>query len=111
MGMPLKDGSTTLENLLSVDKVLNGKAVPELEEYRAKEYPLEFFEVWNDFLSINQRRQFTESGPCSFTSQEVKAWLFLFGVEMSPFLIDIVFQLDSIWMRAWSKQASKNNRK
>lgn len=103
MGMPLKDGSTLMQNYLAVERNNGGKAVPELEEYRAKEYPLEFFEVWNDFLSINQRRQFTEMGPCSFTSQEVKAWLFLYGLEISPFQIDIIFHLDSLWMQAWSK--------
>lgn len=110
MGMPQKDGSSKLESLLVVEKSL-GRAVPELEEYRAREFPIEFFEVWDNFLSICQRRQFTESGPCSFTSQEVRAWLFLYGIEMSPFLIDIIFHLDSIWMQVWSKINSKNKGK
>lgn len=100
--MPDTSGVSLYEHYTSVEKQIN-RAVPELDEYRSVELPEEFAYLWNVFLQINQRRQFTDNGPSSLSSQELQAWLFLYQEQIPPFEVDIVFKLDLIWRAAWNK--------
>ncbi len=79
---------------------LAGAEVPE-----ATRYLLGFF------YALHSERQSNGYSPSALTSIQIAAWRDLTGIQISPWEIGVLRQLDNCWLRMWSEAREEEDRK
>lgn len=97
---------SALHQLQMVEKS-TGKTPEELKEYYSLECPDCYINYWHDFLELNRQRIFTENGPCALSYRDLEAWAFLFDIKPTQHQVNIIFFIDSIWLKVYVKKHKK----
>lgn len=91
------NGSTTLDHLLAVYEA-TGEKPAELERLQELECPYELFHVWVVFQTLCATRSSNGFGPNPLSYQEILAYMQCGGIELDDEEIEILKQIDIIYM-------------
>jgi hypothetical protein len=67
------------------------------------DFPEEVLHVWSAFLLLSETRSQGFSGPLPINYSEIKSWIELTGNYLSPWEIDAIKKLDTVYMRVVNK--------
>ena len=89
--------------------------IPELVEYRQLQIPEALEQYYDDFIQINQRRDFapcvmssngntiTIDRPMPISFKDIEAWAFCYNTTVSPVQTRVITMLDNIWLRKYAE--------
>lgn len=77
------------------------------EQLDVPSVPFEIEHVWGWWCQLDSTRQ-VSMDLCRITFSEIKAWSELYRVEISPFELDCLVMLDTIYMRIRSEQQARS---
>ena len=101
--MPYGKSGTLREHLESVQRQ-TGRIPKRLKQ---PEFPKEFLYVWDWYSELDGTRGFTESGSCPITFQEIDAWARLFCIDIGPFEVFLIKQLDMVHLQTVSEHLKR----
>ena len=81
-----------------------GHPIEEMADLR--EIPEQFSVVMMAFYELNAGRSFNFAGPNPIAYTEIQAWCALSGVDLGPWHVRAVKQLDGLWMTAHARPAT-----
>lgn len=96
------DGATVREHLESVQRQTGV-----LHEALQGETPEGLLYLWEWFGRMNMRRPSMDGMPGPITNTEMKAWAELHGVRLSPFEVEVLDGLDSLFLAHCRKRMMK----
>jgi len=100
-----KGKTTERDHLEQVAKQL-GKQVEEIEQANADAiFPDAASHIWSTFIELHDGRTYGMSGPNPISYDIIKAWCDLSGISLSPWEVELVKALDSIWLKTISEEA------
>lgn len=67
--------------------------------YPQFEIPEELQYLWGYFLSLSTHRQGGGMGPSGLAFTEIEAWGRFYGIELSPWELGVVLDLDTLWLK------------
>ena len=95
LAKPDQNGVTEREHLEQIERQI-GRPPEGLE---GPEFPSLLANVWSAFIRLSQARTQGMSGPNPITFEQIKAWKELTEYPLSPREVEVVKQLDSLWLK------------
>lgn len=100
-----KGKTTERDHLEQVAKQL-GRQLEEIEQFNANAiFPDAASHIWATFIELHEGRTYGMSGPNPISYDIIKAWCDLSGISLSPWEVELVKALDSIWLKTISEEA------
>lgn len=106
--LPRKDGSTLIghaESILAATGVWP-KEIPE-----PPTIPTEMQHIWEWFWELRTASPSGFSGPVAILYSEMESWARLTGTELSPWHIDIIRSMDSVYLDVANGEKRKEKKK
>jgi hypothetical protein len=103
------DGATLREHLQAVARQIR-KMPPELAELTAVRCPVLLQYLWQAFLELSSARGSTGFGPAPLSFLEIESWSRLTHRTLTGWQINVLKQLDSVYLSKQAEQAKKNER-
>ena len=72
-----------------------------------KDAPKEVLYLLTYFTEISRTRESSGYGPQPLRYSEIDAWAHLYGVDLAPFEINTILDLDAVWRKVWSDSQDK----
>lgn len=108
MGRRVKGGkgkTTERDHLEQVAKQL-GKQVEDIEQANADAiFPDAASHIWATFIELHEGRTYGMSGPNPISYDIIKSWCDLTQISLSPWELELIKALDSIWLKTISEEA------
>lgn len=99
----LQEDGLTLETHLKSHWRQSGQMPSQLD---TTPLPFELCHVWEWWCLLNKRRQ-SGMDVCTITFTEIKAWKELYELKTTPFEIDCILMLESVYMRIQAEQNAR----
>lgn len=100
-GRTMVGGATRDAHLRQVEKQL-GRKLEDSRSQKLTEAPKEVIYLLQYFTEISRTRESSGYGPQPLRFSEIDAWAHLYGVELSPFEINTILDLDAVWRKVWA---------
>ena len=78
-----------------------GRPVEDLRSEKLVEAPKEVMYLLTYFTEISRTRESSGYGPQPLRYSEIDSWSFLYGVELTPFEIGVILDIDAVWRKVW----------
>jgi hypothetical protein len=101
LNLPQDDASTLRDHLQAVERS-TGVRPPELD---VPELPALCRGVWEIFFELHDRRAGNGFGPLPIDEARLLHWQQLHGVRLSPWEIETIFLVDSVWLSLVEEQS------
>jgi hypothetical protein len=99
MGKVQGAGGTLKANLESIWEQTGVKP----EELQDIDFPEGAAHIWESFLDLHTSRGMGVNGPNPLTFSDILAWSTLTGLEITPFELNCITALDSLWLSTINK--------
>jgi hypothetical protein len=114
MDMPDDSGISKRERLLQVienspdGSDIQESAIDQLEE--APEIPFYIEHVWEWFWKLNRGRTYGFSSPNPLSWESIKGWSDLTGTQIRPIEVEILFEIDSVYLKYTADRQKKESK-
>lgn len=103
----VQDGATIRQHLEAVARQ-TGEIPQELQQMKETPCPDALAHVWLMFLDLHRARSSNGFGANAISYTELAAWSAMNAVNVSPYEIGALRELDGMWMAAQAKQAKQS---
>lgn len=113
--MPDDHGSSKQDSLMQIlnsapeDSEIYESALIQLEE--APEIPFYLEHIWEWFWQLHRGRSYGMSGPNPITWENILAWKNLLEIQIRPIEIEIINEIDSMYLKYISDKHKKKKKK
>lgn len=77
------------------------------EELTGPKEPEVFAYLWEYYLKLSKRRENNGFGVSSISPQTITAWMDLLKIKLEPWEIELICELDDIFVEVFSKDLKK----
>lgn len=112
--MPDDTGTSKRDSLMQVlnsapeDSEIYESALSQLEE--SPEIPFYLEHIWGWFWQIHRGRSHGMAGPNPITWENILAWRDLLEIQIRPIEIEIINEMDSVYLKYISDRHKKNRK-
>ena len=97
LSKPTKNGSTLYDQFEQVERSTGRWP----EGYEPLPPPEGTEHIWQVFWELRSTAQTGFSGPCHISFIEIDAWERVRGIRLEPFVLDLILQMDSAYLRVY----------
>lgn len=115
MDMPDDSGSTRRDSLMQIlnhapeGSEMYDSALAQLED--APEIPFYLEHIWTWFWQVHRGRTYGMSGPSPLTWPDIQSWTTLLQTNIRPIEVEILKEIDSVYLEYVAKKQKKKGQK